>query len=93
MSARTLRRCLPLVLFLGACGGGMTGTYADEDGVSSLEFKDDGTVYMSLLGVTVEGEYELDGKRVIIAGPNGSQVLTKNGERLEGGLGMTYVKQ
>jgi hypothetical protein len=93
MSARTLTRCLPIALFLAGCGGGMSGTYADEGGLASLEFKDDGTVYMSLLGVTVAGEYELDGERVIIEGPNGSQVLTQNGERLEGGLGMTYVKQ
>jgi hypothetical protein len=26
-----------------------------------------------------------------VKGPNGSQVLTRNGERLEGGLGLTYV--
>lgn len=85
---------LALALVLAhACGsgGGLSGRYDEESGVGSLEFREDGTVYVSFLGVTVAGEYELDGARVIVRGPNGSQVLTRNGARLEGGLGMTYV--
>jgi hypothetical protein len=74
-------------------GGGLSGEYEEESGVGSLDFQSDGTVYVSFLGVTVAGEYELDGARVIVKGPNGSQVLTRKGERLEGGLGMTYVRK
>jgi len=71
----------------------MSGTYEEENGVGSLEFKEDGTVYVSFLGVTIAGEYELDGEHVIVAGPNGSQVLTWNGTRLEAGPGLTYIKK
>jgi hypothetical protein len=95
----TWRRTAALLLaFLGglavqACGAGrgLAGEYEEESGVGSLDFQADGRVYVSFLGVTVAGEYELDGARVIVKGPNGSQVLTRNGERLEGGLGLTYV--
>ena len=82
-----------LALLLSACGGGMSGTYEEENGLGTLDFREDGTVYVSVLGVTVAGEYELDGERVIIAGPNGEQVLTRDGNRLEGGIGMRYVKR
>ncbi len=82
-----------IALLCGGCSGGMSGTYEEESGVGRLDFQGDGKVYVSFLGVTVAGEYELDGERVIIEGPNGSQVLMRNGDRLEGGLGMTYVKK
>jgi hypothetical protein len=84
-----------LWLAVPACGpgGGLAGQYEEESGVGSLDFQADGTVYVSYLGVTVAGEYELDGARVIVKGPNGSQILTRNGERLEGGLGLTYVRK
>ena len=82
-----------LALLLSGCGGGMSGTYEEENGLGTLEFQEDGTVYVSVLGVTVAGEYELDGSRVIVAGPNGEQVLTRDGDRLEGGFGMRYVKR
>jgi hypothetical protein len=94
MNARSPARALLLSLIASACaacGGGLSGTYEEESGLGQLEFQDDGTVYVSLLGVTVAGEYELKGDRVIVKGPNGTQVLTKNGTRLEGGPGLTYV--
>lgn len=82
-----------LALFCGGCGGGLSGRYDEESGVGSLEFQGDGTVYVTALGATVEGDYELDGDRVIIAGPNGNQILIRRGDRLEGGLGLNYVKK
>ena len=93
MTVRSGIHYVLLALLLAGCGGGMTGTYDEASGLSSLDFQDDGTVYVSVLGVTVAGEYELDGKRVIVEGPNGKQVLTRDGDRLEGGLGMSYQKR
>jgi hypothetical protein len=93
---RPVRGLLPALVFacaLAGCGGGFSGSYEEESGLGRLEFQDDGTVYLSLLGVTVAGEYELDGEHVIVKGPNGEQVLRRNGERLEGAPGLTYVKR
>lgn len=84
-----------LSILVGAvgCGAGLSGTFEEESGLGQLEFQDDGTVYVSLLGVTVAGEYELDGEHVILRGPNGTQVLTRNGARLVGGPGLCYVRR
>jgi hypothetical protein len=71
----------------------MHGTYKDDAGIGSLEFQDDGTVYVTMLDMTVVGEYEIDGDRIIIRGPRGAQVLTRNGESLTSGPGMTFLRQ
>jgi hypothetical protein len=90
----TLRSLLVLLALLPAgCGAGLSGTYADESGLGSLEFKGDGTVYMTTFGGTIACTYTVDGEHVILKGPNGSQVLTREGERLYGGLGIRFVKQ
>ena len=93
MTERSGIRYAVLALLLGGCGGGMSGTYVEESGLGTLEFQEDGTVYVSVLGVTMAGEYEVDGRRVIVEGPSGAQVLTREGDRLDGGLGMTYRKR
>jgi hypothetical protein len=82
-----------IALGLAACSAGMSGTYATEGGRGSLEFRRNGTVYMTTFGGTFACKYEVDGDRVIVKGPNGSQVLTKDGDRLDCGLGMTFVKR
>lgn len=80
-----------LSLCCASCGGGLSGAYEEESGLGRLEFEADGTVYVSLLGATVVGEYELDGAHVLVKGPNGTQVLTRNGRHLDGGPGLRYV--
>jgi hypothetical protein len=82
-----------LALWLPGCGAGLSGTYADETGLGSLEFKEDGTVYMTTFGGTIACTYKVDGEHVILKGPNGSQVLTRRGDRLHGGLGFSFVKR
>ena len=81
-------------LFLAACGGaGMSGTWCEESGIAALEFHDDGTVYVTSIGGTFEGEYEVKRGRVVLKGPRGNQVLERRGDRLEAGFGMVYVKR
>jgi hypothetical protein len=74
---------------------GMDGTYREEGGHGSMEFKRNGTVYVTSFGGTFSREYELDGEHVLIKGVQGSQVLTKDGDRLLAGgpIGSTYIKQ
>ena len=94
-STMTVARAVIAVLALLAagCGARLSGTYADETGLGSLELKDDGTAYMTTFGGTIACTYEMDGEHVILKGPNGSQVLTLKGDRLDGGLGFCFVKR
>lgn len=84
---------LALALLASACGGGLTGRYANAGGVGSLDFRSNGTVYVTLYGGTFAGTYEVEGERVIVRGPGGAQVFVKTGDRLDGDYGMTFVKQ
>lgn len=73
---------------LAACGGGIAGEYRDELGTVRYEFAGDGRVYMSVLGIESAGEYEVDGERILLSGPSGSIVLTRDGDALIGPMGL-----
>ncbi|HZD51496.1 MAG TPA: hypothetical protein VE175_00480 [Woeseiaceae bacterium] len=79
---------LALGSLLAACGSGFSGEYEDELGTTRYEFTADGRVYMSVLGIESVGEYEVDGKRVVLSGPNGSIVLSRDGDELIGPMGL-----
>lgn len=81
-----------IVAVLGR-GGGMSGLYADADGRGSLEFRGSKVYITTVLGTTFVSTYEVDGKRVIIKGAGGSQVFTRDGATLDGGLGMKFIKK
>jgi hypothetical protein len=70
----------------------MSGVYASDSGAGALDFQSDGTVYVTLYGGTFAGKYEVDGERVIVKGPSGAQVYVKTGDSLDGGFGMTFIK-
>lgn len=81
---------LATALLCAGCGGGMEGVYANRAGSGLLEFRRDGTVYVTVYGGTYVGEYRVQGERVIVQGPNGAQVYTRAGNRLEGGFGTVF---
>lgn len=76
-----------------ACGGALSGTYADDAGVTSYEFGPDGRARISVLGTTVVAEYTLDGDRVLVTSPQGTVVLTRDEDRLYGPMGLELVRQ
>ncbi len=84
---------LAAAFVISGCEDRMSGVYALPNGTGSMEFKTDGTVYVEMLGMIFAGEYTVDEQRIIIKGPNGSQVYTLNGDHLEGGLGMVFIRQ
>ena len=93
-ACRPLAVALALVLLVSSgCDAGLSGTWATADGQGRLEFRDDGTVYLSSYGGTFACRYELDGDHVIVIGPHGSTVLMRQGEQLEAGLGTVFVRQ
>lgn len=78
---------------LGACGQGISGTFEDEMGISRYEFTRGGRVYMSVMGVEAAGEYEIEGERIVLEGPNGTMVLHRSGEDLEGPMGLKLIRK
>lgn len=73
-------------------GGGLSGRYDEAGGMGTLEFKGRRVYVTTVLGTTFAAEYELDGRRIILKGPGGSQVLTREGDTLQGGMNLLYVK-
>jgi len=81
------------VVCVSGCSDSMAGRYDESTGIGSMEFRDNGRVYITMRDLTIVGEYNIDGDHIIINGPRGSQVYTRNGEALVGGFGMTFIKQ
>ncbi len=84
---------LAIGLALAACGPRVSGSWATDDGRGRLEFTSDGSVYLTTFAGTVRCRYEVDGNHFIVEGPKGTEVLTRDGDRLIGGLGLTYQRQ
>jgi hypothetical protein len=90
--------CLCGLVLAGAIGwmglreGGMRGEYAQVDGPGRLEFRGKRVYITTALGLRFASPYEVDGHHIIIKGAAGSQVYTREGETLDGGLGIRYVK-
>lgn len=81
MSVRATTRLAVAILagLLAACGSGIDGTYLSEgDGFfESLTFKSGGKVEITFMGMTKEGDYELEGgKKVKITMGGDTQILT-----------------
>lgn len=70
----------------------LSGEYAQVNGAGRLEFSGHKVYVTTMLGTTFVSTYEIDGSHVVIKGAGGSQVLTRRGEALDAGLGITYVK-
>lgn len=81
---------------LVACGGGMSGTYEDQMGMSRLTFESNGTVVQSveMAGVEKEMRYEVDGEKIRIRSDDGqgaTLVLTRvDDQTLSGPMGITF---
>src|SRR6187431_295658 len=91
---RTLRllASLALLLTLSGCDRGMSGKYDEVNGTGSLEFTGEKVYVTTFMGTTFVADYEVDGDHVIIKTAGGSQVYTRKGDTLDGGL-EKYVKK
>lgn len=81
------------LLALCACGGGLTGTYEDEAGITRYVFSGDGSVRITVLDAEVNAEYRLDGDKVLVSSAQGTVVLTRRAERLFGPMGLELERQ
>jgi hypothetical protein len=93
MPRTTMTRALLVALALlpGGCGARLSGTWAEASGQGQLQFESDGTAWLTTFGGTIACSYEIDGDHVLLRGPNGTVVLTRRGDTLQGGLGCSYV--
>jgi hypothetical protein len=92
----TMRICLliSMLALLGACGAKLEGSYADPTGMAKYDFRSGGKVYVSLLGITTEHKYEIDGKHVKILLSAGTQILDiEDDGSLLGPLGIELKKR
>ena len=78
---------------LAACGDDLSGTYADDPGVTQYVFAGNGDVTISVLGSEVDAEYRLDGDKVLVTSAQGTVVLTRRNERLYGPMGLELSRR
>lgn len=78
---------------LSACVRAPAGVYADASGSTRYEFRPDGRVYISVFGTTVSGAYEANRERILISGPQGTVVLLRKADRLQGPMGLELLLQ
>jgi len=68
--------------------------FADEHGLSSIEFVDEKRAIFSAVGLRFGATYEVVGDDIFIEGPNGTLVLGRNGNELHGnGLRLKRVEK
>ena len=73
---KTTTMMVAVGLLIAACGGSkLDGTYTDEMGVTSYRFTSGGKVYVSVMGIETELNYEVDGNKVKIGAPQGGNLI------------------
>jgi hypothetical protein len=75
------------------CSNDLSGTYADDAGVTRYAFAGDGDVTISVLGAEVAAEYHVDGDKVLVSSAQGTVVLTRREDRLVGPMGLELVRR
>ena len=78
---------------LAACSDDLSGTYADDPGITQYVFAGNGDVKISVLGSEVDAEYRLDGDKVLVTSAQGTVVLTRRDERLYGPMGLELSRR
>ena len=90
---------LVLACLLAACGGGLSGTFEDEMGMTSLTFHGGGKVVQAseLAGVELEMRYAIDGDKIRLTNPDAAGaalVLTRvDDDTLSGPMGIRFLRK
>ena len=88
MSGRTTLAILALGLSLmPGCASRLSGTYENDNGAISVEFKS-GKAYVTMLAGTMEVDYQVKQDKIILTNHGGNVVLTRHEDgTLEGPMG------
>jgi hypothetical protein len=74
-------------LFATGCVSRLTGTYENDNGAISVEFRS-GKAYVTMLAGTLEVDYEVKRDKIILTNHGGNLVLTRHEDgTLEGPMG------
>lgn len=86
---------LGMAVALTACSKSLNGKYKDQLGIQTYEFKSDGKVYMSTMGITQEAKYTLEDGKVKIQQADGGNIIfdLKEDGTIAGPLGMELKKE
>ena len=66
--------------------------WVDTNKTMKFEFRDEETVFINALGIKAAGTYTVSRNDVVVKGPHGQLVYTRNGGR-HTGMGATFIKQ
>ena len=92
MTPRTTRSSIAAVLsgllLLAGCSDSVVGAYRDGAGAVTYELHEEGRVHVTVLGATVTGTYTASREQVIVATPQGTTVLRRDGDMLLGPMGL-----
>jgi hypothetical protein len=76
-----------------ACASHLTGTYENETGAVSLEFKS-GKAYVTMVAGTVEVDYHVERDKIILTNHGGNVILIRHEDgTLEGPMGRMKRKR
>jgi len=92
---RGLLLVVAMGLTLVGCGSRLDGTtYETRNGLVEVSVKfEGGKATLSTMGVATEVKYELDGEKLKLVTPQGTMVLTVNGDTIEGWQGAKLYKK
>ncbi len=96
MDINCLKACTlaSLLLALAACGQQLTGVYKDSLGLQKYEFHNNGTVYVSTMGITREAAYVVEDSKVKISSAGETVIYDLNADgTIKGPLGMTLSRE
>lgn len=76
-------------LAIAACGGGgISGEYGGEECIyDKMDFRGDGSVYITVFGTEQKGEYTVDGDKVTVGAGGQGLVFNKKGNALVATIG------
>lgn len=90
MNIRQTCIVIGLAGLLAACGQNLEGSYKDDLGLQKYEFRGNGTVYVSTMGITREAAYKVEDKKVKITDEGETTIYDLNEDgTINGPLGMT----
>jgi hypothetical protein len=76
-----------LALMFAGCASRLSGTYENDNGAISVEFKS-GKAYVTMLAGTMEVDYQVKQDKIILTNHGGNVVLTRHEDgTLEGPMG------
>ena len=81
------------ICLLAACGKGFSGKYVDGSGMMSYDFKSNGKVIYSAMGINIESDFEVKGKDLKLNMQGAKMILhIEQDGSIKGPMGIKLIK-